>query len=88
MSAIFKPFSSRSPARVTYKQYEIKFTLAQPSPWPKKCNACGREIKSLKSWLRLPRVGVQGSGDPESPDLELRNCPCGSTLAVSVWLDG
>jgi hypothetical protein len=34
-------------------------------------------------WAELPKVGVQELGDG-GPDLELRNCGCGSTLSVEV----
>lgn len=48
--------------------------------------ACGRGHE-LARFLGLPPVGVQivDPDDGEPPDvLHLRNCPCGSTLAVEV----
>lgn len=46
----------------------------------KRC-ACGR-VHDPAAWAALPLVGIQ---DPEEPDaIELRNCPCGSTIAVRV----
>lgn len=43
--------------------------------------SCGRS-HSLASWRDLPYVGIQRV-DGE-PDLELRNCACGSTLAIEL----
>ncbi len=46
---------------------------------PKSCG-CGR-IHDAFAWIALPYVGVMAD-DVES--LELRNCACGSTLAIAV----
>lgn len=51
--------------------------------WPKVC-ACGHAI-SEEEWETLRYIGIQSV--PPSfgmPDLELRNCVCGSTIAVVV----
>ena len=54
--------------------------------WPKSCS-CGASITE-DAWERLPYVGVQRSGLPDYPDLELRNCGrCKSTLAIVVPTD-
>ena len=45
----------------------------------KVCKCCGRAHDS-DTWAALHFVGVQ----PGEPDLELRNCLCGSTLALEV----
>jgi hypothetical protein len=51
--------------------------------WPKKC-ACGHEISEAE-WETLHYVGLQKvPADYGIPDLELRNCVCGSTIAVAV----
>jgi hypothetical protein len=50
--------------------------------WPKACG-CGVKI-SEDDWEKLKYVGVQKTGLDGIPDLELRNCRCGSTLAVAV----
>ncbi len=49
----------------------------------KRCR-CGRTF-TREQWLELPYLGVQcfRNADGES-DLELRNCPCGSTLANEI----
>ena len=48
------------------------------APWPKTCR-CGASW-SRKAWAQLPLVGYADGGD--DGELELRNCDCGSTLAV------
>lgn len=53
--------------------------------WPKACSCCGRPITE-EQWEGLEYVGVQ-RGTEEIPDLELRNCGCGSTLAIVVPRD-
>lgn len=40
--------------------------------------ACGRE----STWTDLPNIGEQVM--PWGERLELRNCPCGSTLSVTI----
>ena len=42
---------------------------------------CGRHY-SAAEWKKLPYVGRQ---DDEVEHIELRNCPCGSTLGVVLW---
>lgn len=46
--------------------------------WPKTCR-CG-ESWSRERWAALGLVGYTDGG--EDGELELRNCDCGSTLAV------
>lgn len=46
---------------------------------PKRCG-CGRTFDAL-AWAELPYVGRQDDGEEL---LELRNCPCGTTLAVEA----
>jgi hypothetical protein len=46
--------------------------------WPKTCR-CGMSWSS-DGWKRLTLVGFADGG--EEGELELRNCTCGSTLAV------
>lgn len=51
------------------------------SELPKRCGCCGREYTPA-TWGRLPLVGVQPV--PGWPSIELRNCVCGTTLAVEL----
>lgn len=44
--------------------------------------ACGR-VHDASAWQALPFVGVMFADDPELA-LELRNCPCKSTIAIRV----
>jgi hypothetical protein len=48
----------------------------------KKCNKCGKVHNEL-SWKNLKHIGNQ-EGFDDIPSMELRNCPCGSTLAIPV----
>jgi Protein of unknown function (DUF5661) len=51
---------------------------------PKQCRSCGR-THSDAQWAKLPLVGHQVIGPyPDDPGevLELKNCQCGSTLAI------
>lgn len=48
----------------------------------KRC-ACGRRHAPLE-WLTLPLVGVWPEEETGGAALELRNCPCGSTIAVEL----
>jgi hypothetical protein len=50
--------------------------LRQPEPF-KRCN-CGRSYYDLTAFLELPFAGTQ---TVDGEVLDLRNCPCGSTLA-------
>lgn len=62
-------------------------TVPAPPPWEpvKICTKCSTPYDA-ESWAALPYVGEQvfpeadEYGDAER--IELRNCPCGSTLAV------
>jgi hypothetical protein len=47
----------------------------------KRC-ACGARY-SLASWRRLVRRGVMQLGE-DAPALELRDCACGSTIALEI----
>jgi len=47
--------------------------------FPKLCRVCNTH-HALSSWIALPFKGTQKFSDGEV--LELRDCPCGSTLAV------
>ena len=51
---------------------------------PKEC-CCGL-IHDFDDWLLLPYCGIMRGVD-ELPDLELRHCACGSTLAVPLATD-
>lgn len=48
----------------------------------KRCR-CGRTFTKAQ-WEELPYVGVQPTYDERGSMLELRNCPCGSTIAVEM----
>jgi hypothetical protein len=44
--------------------------------------ACGREYNA-EAWPRLPLVGYLRNGRNAAGELlELRHCPCGSTIAI------
>lgn len=52
--------------------------------WPKTCGGCG-SVYDEDQWEALRYVGVQQSGMPDFPDLEMRNCSrCQSTMAIVV----
>lgn len=55
--------------------------LDLPSEPPPKTCACGRTYTAAE-WAELRLVGVQVV--PDWCSLELRDCECGSTLAVEV----
>lgn len=58
------------------------------SQFPKACG-CGRK-HSRSEWRRLHFVGrttTPEDDDGPAETLELRNCPCGSTISVSVVVD-
>lgn len=45
---------------------------------------CGCGLKYTASgWAKLKLLGIQRL-DPQDPALELRNCSCGSTLAIEL----
>lgn len=73
------------PALSPAQEHEVSVLLAQHTrePFSKRC-ACGR-THNLAAWLALPDRGHQ-KDDVE--DLELRDCPCGSTLAVLMLPTG
>jgi hypothetical protein len=48
----------------------------------KTCSCCGRAFDRI-GWLALALVGVHREGGGY-PDLEMRNCACGSTLSVEL----
>lgn len=50
----------------------------------KVCRTCHREY-SQEQWDELPLLGRQMTEDREF--LELRNCACGSTMAIEVEAD-
>lgn len=54
-----------------------------PGPTLKECK-CGRKFTAL-DWLDLPICGLMDSGDDYTM-LDLRHCPCRSTIAVEVPL--
>ena len=47
----------------------------------KTCNCCRRDYTE-STWSRLDRVGLMSDG--EGGCLSLRNCVCGSTLAIEM----
>jgi hypothetical protein len=47
---------------------------------PKHCNNCGRDHDDV-AWQQLEYCGVMSD---EVESLELRHCPCGSTLSVEM----
>lgn len=79
-------FVSAFPLPPRLPREEIETVRPEPGPepefsWPKSCG-CGR-THTAEAWPSLPYCGVQ-KGDSEVADLQLRHCPCGSTLAVPV----
>ncbi len=52
----------------------------------KSCTCCHRSF-TLEQWSALPLCGPQDDG---VECLELRNCHCGTTLAIVLfaWIDG
>lgn len=54
------------------------------APTPEQIQAHHRVLRDHDAlWQSLPLVGVQHDESPH-PDLELRNCSCGSTLSRPV----
>ena len=49
--------------------------------WEKRCG-CGI-VHSRRDWDALPFVGVMPSGE-EGVSLQIKNCPCGSSISVEV----
>jgi hypothetical protein len=68
------------------QEHAVDVLLAKHTrePWAKRCGCCGR-THDLASWLALPERGHQADA---VEDLELRDCPCGSTLAVLLLPSG
>jgi hypothetical protein len=54
-----------------------------PDPVVKRCSSCER-VFTLTQWGALKSLGIQSFEDDDIPPLELRNCMCGTTLAVEV----
>lgn len=52
--------------------------FAAPVEWSKTC-ACGR-VHDFDAWASLPLAGEMAGGNGER--LELRTCPCKSTIAI------
>jgi hypothetical protein len=49
----------------------------------KTCNCCGR-THSWLGWRLLPKLGTVQI-EAHDPILEMRNCPCGSTLGLEYY---
>lgn len=49
----------------------------------KTCPCCRRVYQTIEDWERLPDVGVIDDG---VEILSLRNCPCDSTIAITLAL--
>jgi hypothetical protein len=45
-------------------------------------------IKSSPAWQQLEPRGVQRALRPGRPDIEMRNCECGSTLCKPIAKEG
>ena len=59
----------------------------QQGAFPKKC-PCGRTHTEVE-WRSLGLVGIGSglfpdTGERYGPDLEIRNCPCQSSIAVAI----
>ena len=91
---IRRELEARTPLSVLAKRYSVSIstislvrrgriwrhvTEQASQPWPKVCG-CGRSYQA-NEWGALPYVGII---DPEDggPVAVLRNCECGSTLAI------
>lgn len=82
-----------------YDEYSERYTECDghtcqcppESRWPRRCYCCGTDYDEA-SWSTLPhphRGAVQHIGcglgiDDGAGCLELRDCPCGSTLAIEI----
>lgn len=58
---------------------------------PKPCRMCGTLYPTLDAWQALPHVGDQwADADVHGPvtRTEMRNCPCGATLAIDYEYPG
>jgi hypothetical protein len=59
-------------------------------PGTKDCTCCGTTY-TLEGWQDLPYTGrmpVEMREPGEPAELELRNCPCGTTMSVGIMDDG
>lgn len=55
------------------------------TPVVKTCTTCGRALIAAE-WEHLHYVGRQEFDDGEQPEaVELRDCPCGNTLAIEIY---
>lgn len=55
--------------------------------WPKTCYACSDKLSEV-DWEKLKYVRVQrGNAENGVPDLELRQCWCGTQLSIVVCND-
>jgi hypothetical protein len=66
---------------------ELEMTRPSTRPAVVKRCACGRAFE-LSAWCALPLVGTHRDEVDRKEDLELRSCPCGSTIAVNLALAG
>jgi hypothetical protein len=57
--------------------------MSMPSSPPVAACRCCEVAISAARWSEMPFVGIQ-FGEEDDPALELRNCVCGSTLAIEV----
>ena len=53
------------------------------SSFPKKCTKCRFVYEARADWDLLTYVGTQDSFESDF-DLELRTCPCGTTLSIRI----
>lgn len=58
----------------------VRIDMSQTS-FPKACHCCKRVHETAAQWSALPLVGHLDDGEEL---LALRNCVCGSTLAIVV----
>lgn len=72
---------------VSDDSWDDEFPEFPRETWPKTCTCCGAKITE-DDWETMSYCGVQ-NGDAEIgvPDLELRNCSCGTTLAIVLPRD-
>lgn len=55
--------------------------------FPMKCPCCPGIVPSRAEWKRLAFVSITPMADYGLPDLEMRNHPCGNTLAMRLPLE-
>lgn len=63
-------------------QGEVVSAAVSLPPVVKVC-ACGAAF-TAKAWAELPLCGVLPDAGPNGEEAEMRNCACGSTIAVLV----